>query len=41
MEVKVNFNVMESIETVYQFSKDNKLQPPYFEAAEKQRKNYI
>ena len=34
MDAKVNFNVMESIETIYQFSKDNKLQYPLFEVVE-------
>ena len=38
MDAKVNFNVMESIETIYQFSKDSKLQQPLFEAAEKEIK---
>jgi hypothetical protein len=31
---KVNFNVMESIETIDQFSKDSKLQQPLFEVVE-------
>ena len=34
MDAKVNFNVMESIETIYQFSKDSKLQYPLFEVVE-------
>ena len=34
MDAKVNFNVMESIETIYQFSKDSKLQYPHFEVVE-------
>ena len=38
MDAKVNFNVLESIEKIYQFSKDSKLQQPLFEAAEKEIK---
>ena len=34
MDAKVNFNVMESIETIYQFSKDSKLRQPLFEVVE-------
>ena len=34
MDAKVNFNVMESIEKIFQFSKDNKLQYPLFEVVE-------
>ena len=34
MDAKVNFNVMESIETIYQFSKDSKLRQALFEAFE-------
>ena len=34
MDAKVNFNVMESFETIFQFSKDNKLQYPLFEVVE-------
>ena len=38
METKENFNAMECIETIYQFSNDSKLQPPLFEAAEREIK---
>ena len=34
MDAKVNFNVMEAIETIYQFSKDSKLRQPLFEVVE-------
>ena len=34
MDAKVNFNVMESIETMDQFSKDSKLRQALFEAFE-------
>lgn len=34
METKENFNAMECIESIYQFSKDSKLQPPLFEVVE-------
>lgn len=34
METKVNFNVMEAIENIYQFSKDSKLRQPLFEVIE-------
>ena len=38
METKANFNVMESIETIYQFSKGSKLQETLFEVVEKEIK---
>ena len=34
MDAKVNFNVLESIEKIYQFSKDSKLRQPFFEVVE-------
>ena len=34
MDAKVNFNVLESIETMDQFSKDSKLRQALFEAFE-------
>lgn len=34
METKENFNVMEAIESIYQFSKDSKLRQPLFEVVE-------
>ena len=36
METKENFNAMECIESIYQFSKDSKLQPPLFDAVDKE-----
>ncbi|SEF51267.1 ATPase family associated with various cellular activities (AAA) [Halpernia humi] len=44
METKVNFNVMEAIETIYQFSKDSQLRQPLFEVVENEIKllsNYL
>ena len=38
MDAKVNFNVMESIETIDQFSKDSKFQHALFEVAENEIK---
>lgn len=38
MDAKVNFNVMESIETIDQFSKGSKLQYPLFEVVENEIK---
>lgn len=34
METKVKFNVMEAIESIYEFSKDSKLRQPLFEVVE-------
>ena len=34
METKENFNAMECIESIYQFSKDSKLRQPLFEVVE-------
>jgi hypothetical protein len=38
MDAKVNFNVMESIETIDQFSKDSKLRQALFDLVENEIK---
>ena len=36
METKVNFNVMECVETIVKFSEDSQLQEPFFEPCSKE-----